>query len=87
MSQGKLYNYYGELIAEVDYKYFNGISQNWWGELTLSEYKKIAEGNGYIIELEDGRRGRCSLKKKVNRAVYGLSPLFCYVFNGNGKIQ
>jgi len=46
MSQGRLYNCDGELIAEVDYKYFNGISQNWWGELTLSEYKKIAEGNG-----------------------------------------
>ncbi|MFA5628848.1 MAG: hypothetical protein WC958_01080 [Dehalococcoidales bacterium] len=87
MSQGKLYGSDGELVAEVDYKYFNGISQNWWGELTLTEYKKIKEGNGYVIELADGKRGRCSLRKKVNRAVYGLSPLFCYVFTGIGDLE
>jgi hypothetical protein len=87
MSSGKLYNSDGQLVAEVDYKYFNGITQNWWGELTLTEYRKIKEGNGYVIELEDGRRGKCYLKKKVNRAVYGLIPLFCYVFNGNGKLE
>ena len=87
MSLGKLYRYDGELVAEVNYKYFNGISQNWWGELTLTEYKKISEGNGYVIELADGKRGRCSLKKKVNRAVQGLSPLFCYVYNGSGKLE
>ncbi len=87
MSLGKLYRCDGEFVAEVDYKYFNGISQNWWGELTLTEYKKISEGNGYVIELADGKRGKCSLTKKVNRAVQGLSPLFCYVYHGNGNLE
>ena len=87
MNLGKLYDYNGQKLADVNYKYFNGISQNWWGELTLTEYQKIKEGDSYVIEMEDGKKGRCSLKKKVNRAVHGLTPLFCYVFNGNGKLE
>jgi hypothetical protein len=87
MSLGKLYDSNGQKIAEVNYKYFNGISQNWWGEFTLTDYQKIKEGGSYVIEMEDGKKGRCYLKKKVNRAVYGLTPLFCYVFNGNGKLE
>jgi hypothetical protein len=85
MAIGKLYSAYDEQLAvEVDYQCHDESPQNWWGELTLTEFNRLKDGDGYIIELADGRRGRCFLKKKVNRAVQGLLPLFCYHFRGNG---
>lgn len=87
MAIGKLSNYDEEFIANVDYRLHNGSVYNWWGEFTLTEYQRLEDGDGYIIELEDGRRGKCFLRKKVNRAVYGLLPLFCYHFKGNGSLE
>jgi len=87
MATGKLYNYDGQFLASVDYKCYDERPHNWWGELTLTEFMRLKDGDGYIIILEDGRRGNCFLKKKVNKAVHGLSPLFCYVFKGNGELK
>lgn len=86
MATGKLYDYEGKFLVEVDYRCFDE-SQNWWGELTLEEFKRLKDGDGYFIVLEDGRKGRCFLRKKVNRAVYGLAPLYCYTFKGNGELK
>ena len=86
MADGKLYDCDGKLLAEVDYKCFSE-SKNWWGELTLEEFRRLRDGDGYILMLEDGRYGHCFLKKKVNRAVHGLTPLYCYTFKGNGELQ
>lgn len=86
MGTGKLYDYDGQFLAEVDYKFFDE-SQNWWGEFILTEFRRLKDGDGYIIVMEDGRRGRCFLRRKVNRAVYGLSPLYCYTFKGNGELK
>jgi hypothetical protein len=85
MATGKIYDYDGQFLAEVDYRCFDE-SQSWWGELTLTEFKRLRDGDSYIIVLEDGRKGKCFLRKKVNRAVYGLSPLYCYTFRGNGEL-
>jgi hypothetical protein len=88
MATGRLYNSYdGQFLAEIDYQCYDDNPQSWWGELTLTEYSRLKDGDGYLIELADGRKGRCFLKKKVNRAVYGLSPLFCYRFTGNGLLE
>lgn len=87
MAIGKLSNYDGEFLANVDYKLFDGSLHNWWGEFTLTEFRRLGDGDGYIIEFEDGRSGKCFLRKKVNRAVYGLLPLFCYHFKGNGQLE
>jgi hypothetical protein len=87
MATGKLSSYDGILIVEVDYKLHDSSDQGWWGELVPTEYHRLKDGDGYIIEFENGLRGRCFLKKKVNRAVYGLSPLFCYHFRGNGYLN
>ncbi len=88
MAIGKLYSAYDEQLAvEVDYQRHNESPQNWWGELTLTEFNRLKDGDGYTIELADGRQGRCFLKKKVNRAVQGLLPLFCYHFRGNGPLE
>jgi hypothetical protein len=88
MTPGKLYNGYNkELIVGVDYRLFDNSDRNWWGELTLTDYMRLEDGTGYILELADGRKGRCALTRKVNKAISGLLPLHCFRFRGNGQLQ
>ena len=88
MTRGKLYQAYDEqFIGDVDYRLHNDSANNWWGELVFTEYRKVSDGDGYLIKLEDGRRGRCSLKKKVNKAVSGIPPLYYHFFRGSGQLE
>jgi hypothetical protein len=85
---GKLYYSLNEqFIANINYQFQNEEDHSWWGELTLIEYIRIKDGTGYTIELEDGRRRRCNLKKRVNRAVTSLPPRYVYHFSGSGKFE
>jgi hypothetical protein len=85
---GKLYHSINdEFIANVNYQFQHEEEYRWWGELTLIEYKQIKDGGGYLLELEDGRQSRCSLKKRVNRAVTSLPPRYVYHFSGSGKFE
>ena len=84
MSTGRLYRSSDEqLLANINYQFQHESPKDWWGELTLVEYVRLNDGPGYILELEDGRRGRCALKKRVNRAVTSLPPRYVYRFSGN----
>ena len=88
MAIGKLYQSIDDaLIAEVSYQFQHEEVQRWWGELILVDYVRIKDGTGYIIELEDGRKARCALKKRVNRAVTSLPPRYVYHFSGSGKFE
>lgn len=88
MTIGKLYQSLNdEFIAEVNYQFQHEEPQRWWGELILVEYVRVKDGSGYIIELEDGRKSRCSLKKRVNRAVTSLPPRYVYHFSGTNKFE
>ena len=88
MSIGKLYQSSDEqLIVEVNYQFQHESPQRWWGELTLVDFVRIKDGSGYLLELEDGRRGRCALKKRVNRAVTSLPPRYVYHFSGNTDFE
>jgi len=88
MEIGKLYRLDdGEFIVEVDYRFHDESPINWWGELVLREYRRLADGDGYIIEIKDGRKGRCFLRKRVNRAVSGTPPLYHYNFKGRGHLE
>ena len=88
MPTGKLYNSVNaQFIANVSYQLQNEEDHSWWGELTLVEYCQIKDGAGYTIELEDGRRSRCNLKKRVNRAVTSLPPRYVYHFSGSNKFD
>jgi len=90
MSIGKLYQSSAsdeELVAEVSYQLQHDSPPSWWGELTLVEYVRLKDGSGYVLELEDGRRGRCALKKRVNRAVSSLPPRYVYHFSGTGGFE
>lgn len=88
MSIGRLYGISGnKLVAKVNYQLHDETATNWWGELTLIDYMRLSEREGYIIELEDKREGRCRLKKRVNRAVSGVPPRYIYHFNGTSPLK
>ena len=88
MGTGKLYQASNEqFLANVNYQFQHESPQQWWGELTLVEYMRVSDGSGYILELEDNRKGRCTLKKRVNRAVTSLPPRYIYRFSGTSKFE
>ena len=88
MANGKLFRAYtGEFLMAVDYRLFDESANHWWGELTLSDFRRLDDGDGYLIELADGRQGRCFLTRNVNKAVSGFLPLYCYRFRGSGDLQ
>ena len=89
MSIGKLYNMEGEeFIGEVNYRLFHHeAATNWWGELTLIDYARLSEGDRYILELEDRRRGRCFLGRRVNKAVILVPARFFYLIQGTGSLE
>jgi hypothetical protein len=61
VSIGKLYRLSdNEFVTEVNYQFHDESATSWWGELTLTDYLRINEVEGYIIELEDKRKGHCS---------------------------
>ena len=89
MSIGKLYRLSdGKFVAYVDYKLLHHeAATNWWGELTLMDYIRLDEGNRFIIELEDKRKSKCHLKKRVNVAVSGIPPRYKYHVTGFSPIE
>ena len=88
MAIGRLYQSSNEeFIAEVNYQFQHESENRWWGELILVDYVRIKDGSGYLIELEDGRRSKVALKKRVNRAVTSLPPRYVYHFSGSGTFD
>jgi len=87
LETGKLFNSNKKLVAKVEYKLHSDTESKWWGELVLKEYGNLADGNGYIIVLEDGRKGTCSLQKLINRAVSSVPPLYHYRFKGHASLE
>ena len=88
MAIGRLYQSREDnFLAEVNYQFQHESEQRWWGELTLVDYVRFKDGSGFVLELVDGRRARCALKKKVNRAVTSLPPRYVYHFSGSGKFD
>ena len=89
MSTGKLYKLNdGEFISCVNYRLFHDEEViNWWGELTLEDYVRLDDSDGYIIELEDKRRGQCNLRKRSNRAVSGVPPRWVYRITGTSPLE
>ena len=87
MAIGKLFmSSNEELVGEVEYQLHHEAQTGWWGEFSFMEYHRINDGS-YIIEMEDERKGRCYLKKRINRAVTGVPPRYVYHFTGNGQLE
>lgn len=88
MAIGKLYKPDSEeFLVNVDYQLQQDSRTSWWGEFVLVEYMRLGDGTGYFIELEDNRKGRCSIKKRVNRAVTGVPPRYIYRFAGTSPLE
>ncbi len=89
MGIGKLYRFSdNQFVANVDYRLFqHEAATNWWGELTPIDYILLDEGDRFIIELEDKRKIRCHLKKRVNVAVRGIPPHYVYHVTGSSPIE
>jgi hypothetical protein len=89
--RGRLYLIGSEkFISDVDYKLYQDLDAEparWWGEIYLDRGIKIDEEARYIIELEDGRKGRCFVKKLVNRALPGIPAQYVYRLNGVGLLK
>ena len=88
---GNLYRADNEqLLDSVKYQLHeesSGEPTRWWGEFTLVANVRIQDNERYIIELEDGRKGMCYLKKRVNRAVSGVPPRYLYHFTGISSFE
>ena len=63
-----------------------GTIEKWWGELTLTDSIQIPNGDKYMIELEDKRKGKCSLQRRVNRAVILVPPRYIFLLRGTGTL-
>lgn len=89
MSIGKLYKLSdGKFIGCVNYRLFQHEEvTNWWGELTLEDYVRLDDGDGFIIELEDKHRGQYRLTKRVNRAVSGIPPRWVYHITSTSPLE
>jgi hypothetical protein len=87
MGTGRLYRFYdNEYVTDIDYT-LHEATQSWWGELTFAGRTMIDEEDTFVIELEDSRKSRCRLKKRVNRAVSGIPPRYIYHVMGMSQIE
>ena len=89
MGIGKLYKLSdNKLVGKVYYRLFHHeAATNWWGELTLIDNVHINEGDQFKIILEDKRKSKCHLKKRINRAVSGIPPHYIYHVTGFSPLE
>jgi len=91
--RGKLYEVYSEeFVANISYQIheeftIEGSLERWWGELTCIENVDIRDNSRYMVELEDRRKGKCSLKRRTNKAVIGVPSRYFYLFQGGGSLE
>jgi len=89
--RGKLYRIGSEqLVSDVDYRLYQDSAlepERWWGEFYLDRNIKIDEDDGYIMELEDGGKGRCYVKKLVNKVLSGIPARYVYRVNGASLLK
>jgi len=91
--KGRLYEANSEkLISAVSYQIYEeltieGTLERWWGELTLTDSVRINDGDRYVIELDDNRKGRCSLRRRINKAVILVPPRFFYLLQGTEPLR
>ena len=77
-----------QFMTDINYQLYQGReSTEWSAELALPSSLKINDNEIFVIKLEDGRKGLCKLRKKVNRAVSGIPPCFIYHATNFGQIE
>ena len=73
--------------VSIKYRFYIDSALGWRGEFVLREYRRFSDGDGYVIELEDGRKGRCSIRKMANRVITTVPPIYSYYFRGSGRLK
>ena len=83
--KGKLYDASNrELVTEINYQMREkpsgeGAPGEWWGGFILEE---VIEQGDYLIELEDGRKGTCTVSLMMNWMQCALPDVYNYAFKG-----
>ena len=72
--------------VEIKYRFYVESPAGWRGEFIPQDHRRFRDGDGYTIELEDGRRGECYIKKIVNRVMPTVPPIYNYYFRGSGRL-
>jgi hypothetical protein len=89
--RGKLYLIGSEqFLSDIAYRLYQDLAvevERWWGEFYIDRSVEIDEEGGYVIELEDGCKGRCYLKKLVNRVLPGIPAKSVYRVNGTSPLE
>jgi hypothetical protein len=88
---GKLYRFSNQqMVSAVEYKLYEeqdpGMYGHWWGELYLDSNLRIIEDKNYVMEFQDGRKGRCVVKRLSNRVLIGIPSRHMYRFTGMGTM-
>lgn len=87
--KGKIYK--DEINAEAPFADVNynimAEEGRWNGELILTRKDFIKDGQVFLLEMEDGRKGKCSLRKKVNKAVMGMPVRYFFALSGIGVLE
>ena len=76
----------GKSGVSIKYRFYVASAAGWRGEFVLRENRRFDDGDGYVIELEDGRRGACYIRKIVNRVITAVPPTFNYYFRGSERL-
>ena len=84
MKIGRLYKSSNEqFVTAVRYKLLGEAPVSLWGELVPIEHGCIIDGLDYTFELDDNRKIKCNLKKRINVGVVGIPSRFAYRFVGS----
>ena len=73
--------------VEIKYRFYIESKAGWRGEFIPQDHRRFIDGDGYIIVLEDGRRGDCYIRKIVNRVMPTVPPIYAYYFRGSGRLE
>ncbi len=89
MGIGKLYISGDDQPAvSIKYRLYVESVSGWRGEFVLREHRRFDDGDGYVIEFEDGRRGICYIRKMVNKVIATVvPPIFTYYFRGSERLS
>ena len=83
MHIGKLYTFSDEeFVVDINYQLLGETPTNSWGELVPNECARINGVGDYMLELDDNRKIKCNLQKRVSRAVIGVPARYVYHFAG-----
>ena len=91
--EGTLYDVRtGDVVTGISYRVHEeqmdlGSRKTWWGEMTAIQAIRIPDGDRYVIELEDKRKGRCTVSRRINKAVILVPARYFYAIQGSGPLE